>query len=317
MYAFSVDYALLKMNLAINMNKTVYNSCPLCGSSSIYKKFTCKDYFTTGEYFNIFECKECHFQFTQDIPDEISISTYYDSPAYVSHSNTSKGIINGLYHIVRTIMLRRKVSLVKKLTFMKHGKLLDYGAGTGYFAHAMQSAGWEVTAIEKSEHARKFAEDKFAIRMLSPQDIEKEEDKRYDAVTLWHVMEHIHDIHALWDHLYRILDDNGIAIIALPNSQSYDAEYYRENWAAYDVPRHLWHFAPSTIMKLGEQHDFILERRYPMPFDGFYISMLSERYKKSRLANIRGMWNGFLGWIATFDKCNASSSIIYIFRKRR
>ncbi|MBQ5731195.1 MAG: methyltransferase domain-containing protein, partial [Bacteroidaceae bacterium] len=138
-----------------------------------------------------------------------------------------------------------------------------------------------------------------------------------DVVTMWHVMEHIQQLDNFWETLHRILDENGIAVIAVPNSTSYDADYYRENWAAYDVPRHLWHFAPSTIMKWGLKHGFILERQYTMPFDGFYISMLSEQYKGAKCATIRGIWNGLLGWFATFDKCSASSSIIYVFRKKR
>ena len=130
-------------------------------------------------------------------------------------------------------------------------------------------------------------------------------------------MEHIQQIDAFWEEMKRILEDTGIAVIAVPNCTSYDADNYGEHWAAYDTPRHLWHFSPSTIMKLGEKHGFILERQYPMMFDGFYISLLSERYKGRRLQLLRGFWNGFLGFCATFNGCGASSSIIYVFRKRR
>ena len=125
------------------------------------------------------------------------------------------------------------------------------------------------------------------------------------------------DINGFWEKLQHILHDEGIAVIALPNSASYDAQCYREHWAAYDVPRHLWHFTPTTIMKFGRKHGFILERQYTMPFDGFYISMLSERYKGSSLAAIRGAWNGLLGWLTSWSKKSASSSIIYIFRKAK
>ena len=125
------------------------------------------------------------------------------------------------------------------------------------------------------------------------------------------------ELDKFWEELYRIIDDTGIAVLALPNSKSYDAKVYQKNWAAYDVPRHLWHFNPSTIMSWGEKHGFILERQITMPFDGFYISMLSERYKGSRMASIKGLWNGFKGWLATSTRREASSSIIYVFRKKR
>lgn len=299
------------------MNKIIHKECPLCSSPSIKKLFACKDHFASGESFDIFECSECGFTFTQGVPDESEIGRYYESPDYVSHSNTSKGVLNKLFHIVRNIMLRRKVSLVKKLTLLRNGKLLDYGAGTGYFANSMQKAGWNVTAIEKSKAAREQGKELFGIDMQPEEALAAQPDKKYNVVTLWHVMEHIQQLDDFWEQLHRILDDSGIAIVAVPNRASYDAEFYREHWAAYDTPRHLWHFTGSTLAKWASKHRFILERRYPMPFDGFYISMLSERYKGRKLAPLRGVWNGFLGWIASFDKCGASSSIIYIFRKRR
>lgn len=299
------------------MNKIFHKECPLCKSASIKKRFACKDYFASGEMFDIYECSDCGFSFTQGAPDETEIGRYYESPEYVSHSNTDKGLLNKLFHLVRSIMLRRKVSLVKKLTLLHNGKLLDYGAGTGYFAHSMHNAGWDVTAIEKSSAAREQAKELFGMELLPEEELSKQPDRKYNAVTLWHVMEHIQQLDNFWEEMYRILDESGIAIVAVPNSTSYDAEFYGEHWAAYDTPRHLWHFTSSTIANIASKHNFILERRYPMPFDGFYISMLSERYKGRKLASLRGLWNGLLGWIASFDKCGASSSIIYIFRKRR
>lgn len=299
------------------MNIITHKECPLCKSGGIEKRFSCKDYFATGEMFDIFKCKDCGFVFTQNIPDEKEIAPYYCSPSYISHSNTSKGIVNKLYHLVRNIMLRRKVSLVKKLTLLQNGRIVDYGAGTGYFARAMHKKGWEVTAIEKSAQAREFSKEQFGFEMLPEEALKEIESNSVDVVTLWHVMEHIQQIDAFWEEMKRILEETGIAIIAVPNCISYDADNYGEHWAAYDVPRHLWHFSPSTMMKMGEKHGFILERHYPMPFDGFYISMLSEKYKGRHLRLLRGLWNGFLGLCATLDKRNASSSIIYVFRKRK
>ena len=294
-----------------------HKDCPLCKSKSIEKRFTCKDHFATGESFDIFRCEECGFVFTQNTPDEKEIAKYYESPAYISHSDTKKGIVNTLYHIVRSIMMRRKTSLIKKLTLLQNGKILDYGAGTGTFAHAMQRKGWDVTAIEKSEAARLLAKEKHNLEILPEESLSKIESGSTDVVTMWHVLEHIQNPGKLFDEVHRILDETGIAVIACPNCSSYDAGNYKEHWAAYDVPRHLWHFTPGTIMALGEKHGFILERQYPMPFDGFYISMLSEGYKGSRLKTLRGMWNGFLGLCSTMERCSASSSIIYVFRKRK
>lgn len=299
------------------MNVITHTVCPLCKGSYIRKRFTCKDHFATGEVFDIYECAECGFVFTQGIPDEKEIGRYYESQEYISHSNTKKGIFNKIYHVVRSMMLRRKTGLIEKLTLLKNGNILDYGAGTGYFAHAMAKKGWEVTAIEKSPQARELAKTRFGLEIFSEEHLSEIGDKELDVVTLWHVMEHIQELDRFWDELYRIIDDTGIAVIALPNCKSYDAKIYKENWAAYDVPRHLWHFTPDTLMRWGEKHGFILERQITMPFDGFYISMLSERYRGSMLASMRGLWNGLKGWCATSTRREASSSIIYVFRKKR
>lgn len=273
--------------------------------------------FATGEEFDIFECTDCELVFTQGVPDEKEIGRYYESAAYISHSDTSKGIMNKVYHWVRSIMLHRKVSLIKKLTLLKNGKLLDYGAGTGYFARCMAKAGWNVTAIEKSSSARELSLNEFGFEIFPEEYLATIKDKELDVVTMWHVMEHIQEPDKMWKEIHRILDDTGIAVIAVPNCISYDAQEYKEHWAAYDVPRHLWHFTPTTIMKWGERNGFILERHYTMPFDGFYISMLSEGYRGSGMRNIKGLWNGFKGWCAQANKRSASSSIIYVFRKRR
>ena len=294
-----------------------YNKCPLCNSSAIKKRFACIDEFATGESFDVYECAGCGLAFTQNIPDEKEIDRYYESPTYISHSNTSKGIVNSTYHLVRKLMLRNKARLVERLTLLKNGKILDYGAGTGHFARVMASKGWDVTAIEKNSRARELALSEFGFRMHPVEALADIKERELDVVTMWHVMEHIQEPDKMWEQLYRILDDTGIAVIAVPNSISYDAQRYREHWAAYDVPRHLWHFTPSTIMQWGEKHGFVLERQYTMPFDGFYISMLSEQYKGSRLHTIKGFWNGFKGWIAQWKRRSASSSIIYVFRKKR
>ena len=299
------------------MTVITHDKCPLCQSSAIKKRFACVDEFATGEQFDIFECTACGLAFTQNVPDEKEIDRYYESPTYISHSNTSKGFVNRVYHIVRRIMLQKKARKVEKLTGLKSGKLLDYGAGTGHFARLMEKRGWSVTAIEKNGKARELAHKEFGFEMRPVEALSTIKDKELDVVTMWHVMEHVQEPDRMWDELHRILGDRGIAIIAVPNSASYDALKYKEHWAAYDVPRHLWHFTPSTIAQWGEKHGFVLDRQYTMPFDGFYISMLSEQYKGSRLHTIRGFWNGFKGWLAQCRRSSASSSIIYVFGKRR
>lgn len=298
------------------MNKLTIDSCPLCRCSRLEHAMKCKDFYVSGEEFELMKCTSCGFLFTQHPPVEAEIGAYYETPDYVSHSDTRKGLMNKIYHQVREQMLVRKAKLINQVTGKTSGRLLDIGAGTGYFANTMQQQGWEVEAVEKSEQARLFAKTHFDLEILEEGALADFDDKAFDVITLWHVMEHLEQINETWERLSRLLTDDGVLVVALPNCKSYDARRYGAHWAAYDVPRHLWHFTPSTIQQFGNKHGFILTAQFPMPFDGFYVSILSERYKRHYFSFVRGMIAGGIGWMQSLSKREKSSSIIYIFRKK-
>ena len=299
------------------MSKLNIHACPLCGGNHLKYTMTCVDHYASGEHFDLLRCEDCGFQFTQDFPLETEIGPSYETPDYISHSDTKKGVINSLYHLVRKRMLNRKARLILHLLGKKTGSLLDIGTGTGYFSHTMKEKGWDVTAIEKSPQARTFAKEHFNLNVYDESKLKDLPDKSFDTITLWHVMEHLEHLNETWELLYKLLDDNGILVVAVPNCTSYDAEKYQEYWAAYDVPRHLWHFTPSTIQTFGAKHNFILAAQHPMPFDAFYVSMLSEKYKKSALPFIKGMYVGTIAWFHALAKKERSSSMIYVFRKKK
>lgn len=212
-------------------------------------------------------------------------------------------------------MLNRKAGLITRESGKNSGKLLDIGTGTGYFSSAMKSRGWEVEAIEKNAQARQFASRQFGINAQDESALPDFPGQSFDVITLWHVMEHLEKLNETWEQIHRLLKDDGIVVIAVPNCGSRDAYIYKEKWAAYDVPRHLWHFTPDTMKKLGEKHHFTHNGIYPMPFDGFYVSMLSEKYQKSAVPFLRGMANGLAAWFSAQGKPELSSSVIYIFKK--
>ena len=292
------------------------NTCPLCGGQQLEHAFTCTDHYASGETFEVVRCVHCGFLMTQNAPVEAEIGRYYETPDYISHTDTQKGLMNRVYHGVRRWMLSRKAMLVKRVSKMSKGRLLDYGAGTGYFADAMARKGWQVQAIEKNPQARAFALQHFGLKMDAETALLAYSDASFDVVTLWHVMEHLEHLNEMWQTLYRILKDKGVLVVAVPNPDSYDAEKYKEWWAAYDVPRHLWHFRPSVMQQFGAKHGFILEERKPMPFDAFYVSMLTEKYKGSRLSFVKGLWTGTCAWFSALNKKERSSSMIYVFRKK-
>ncbi len=291
------------------------NRCPVCGNNNFKSFITCTDFFVSGEQFEIRECTGCGFKFTFNAEDEENIGKYYQSEEYISHSNTSKGLVNAVYHRVRNYMLGRKRRLVEKTTGLKTGRLLDVGTGTGFFLNEMKKHGWKVSGTEKNGDARAFVQNEFGLEIEEPKQLFQFEKESFDAITLWHVLEHIHQLNENMETFARLLKPGGKLIIALPNHTSYDARHYKQYWAAWDVPRHLWHFAPEQMNLLGKRHGFLLKSLHTMPFDSFYVSLLSEKYKKSKLALFKGLLHGKISWLKSLVDKKRCSSVIYVFGK--
>lgn len=298
------------------MNKLDIHTCPLCGGEHLKHTLTCTDHYASGEQFGLVRCDDCGFVFTQGAPVEAEIGRYYETPDYISHTDTRKGLMNRAYHWVRRYMLSSKARLIKRVSGLDKGVLLDIGTGTGYFSHAMKACGWQVKAIEKSPQARAFAKEHFELEVDTEDALAGYAAGSFDVITLWHVMEHLEHLNETWERLSALLKERGVLVVAVPNPASYDAEKYGEWWAAYDVPRHLWHFTPAVMQQFGAKHGFKLAEQHPMPFDAFYVSMLTEKYKGNRLSFLKGMWTGMLAWLSSLAKKERSSSMIYVFRKK-
>jgi 2-polyprenyl-3-methyl-5-hydroxy-6-metoxy-1,4-benzoquinol methylase len=292
-----------------------HSDCPLCSSERISLQFNCTDHFISKEVFQIFKCQECGFQFTQDYPEEGKIPRYYESDEYISHSNTSKGVSNKLYRLVRNLMVRRKRGIIIKITGLNNGSLLDIGSGTGHFAHTMKTAGWNVKGIEVNRKARDYSISNFGLEVAGPDQISTLPTGSFDCITLWHVLEHFHDPFQFAAEFNRVLKPDGICVIALPNCNSYDAKHYVKYWAAYDVPRHLWHFSPLTFKLFANKAGFQIKEQKTLPFDVFYISLLSERYKESMFPFFKGMVKAKVFAFLSLFKKDKGSSIIYLLSK--
>lgn len=293
-----------------------YDHCLCCGSVAISKVFTCTDFTVSHEQFDVWKCGSCTFRFTQCVPSAEYIGTYYKSEEYVSHSDTNKGFINKSYHFIRSYTLKTKRNLVRKATGLQHGVLLEIGAGTGAFANTMERAGWIVTGLEPDVVAREKALENYHLKLGELGNLESRVGETFDAITLWHVLEHVHDLHGYLEKFVEILKPSGRLIVAVPNHTSYDASVYKEFWAAYDVPRHLYHFSPKSMEVLLELKGFEIEAVKPMWFDSFYVSMLSEKYKSGRNNLLRAVWVGLLSNIKSFFDTKKCSSLIYIIRKK-
>jgi cyclopropane fatty-acyl-phospholipid synthase-like methyltransferase len=278
----------------------------LKSTENIYIKT--KDFLLSGEEFTLVENKEKDLLKTIPVPE--NVSEYYQSENYISHTDSNKTLFDKAYQLVKKVALSQKLSLIKKLN-QGEGALLDIGSGTGDFLVYAKNKNWNVQGVEPGEKARQLSEKKGIVVNEFLQDVE---EKYFDVITLWHAFEHVEDFESYILEIKKRLKPGGTLIVAVPNFKSKDAKHYKEHWAAFDVPRHLWHFSKSSIERIFSPHDFKLIQTKPMWFDAFYVSLLSEKYKTGKSNWVKAIWYGSLSNLSgIFTK--EYSSHIYILKK--
>lgn len=288
-------------------------NCPVCGHDKQSAFISCVDYTVSKETFNISSCNDCGFKFTNPIPSLNTLGDYYKSEEYISHSNTKKGLVSNMYHAVRNYTLKGKLKLLNSL--VSRGTILDYGCGTGMFLEVCKKDGWNSIGIEPDLGASAIAKNSGTKIYNSKEELQENDNKtQFDAISLWHVLEHVVDLKNTVSVLNSRLKEKGVMIIALPNHRSHDSLYYDRFWAAYDLPRHLYHFDKSSISKLMNEFGYTLEDTKPMLFDSFYVSLLSEKYKRGSTNYLNAFKTGLISNIKALNSKEYSSHI-YIFRK--
>ncbi len=282
----------------------------MCEGVELHVALKTRDLMITQEEFQISECAGCGFWFTNPIPAENSIGDYYKHETYVSHSSSKKGFINGVYNLVRNRTLKGKRSLIKSL--VPKGRVIDYGCGTGHFLKCLKDAEYDVLGFEPDIDARAFTKENFNIETKPLEEFSELENATIDVITMWHVLEHVYHLKRDFGQLVDKIKSGGYLVIAVPNRKSADAKKYGEHWAAYDVPRHLYHFVPQDIEYLAKEFGLTLDKILPMKYDSFYVSMLSEKYMKGNL--LSAFWTGLKSNMKA--KEGEYSSQIYILRKK-
>jgi SAM-dependent methyltransferase len=258
---------------------------------------------------------QCGLVITQDAPAETDIWHYYETEDYISHSDKSKSLMDRLYFLVRRKMAERKRSWIERFTNGK--RLIDIGAGTGYFLTRMQEHGWSVIGMEPSEAAREIALRSHGIRLVDPGKLFVIAPASADVITMWHVLEHVHTPEKYLDRIHEVLIPDGVLFIALPNYRSLDARFYGSQWGAWDVPRHLWHFSPEAITSLVQRKGFTLIRTLTLPFDEFYVALISEKYRGGGLMRMmRALVIGSVSRLNAIFRRKNSSSVVYVCRKK-
>ncbi|WP_428223938.1 class I SAM-dependent methyltransferase [Flavobacterium sp.] len=273
---------------------------------NVYIKVT--DHSVSKENFELLIDAETELLKTHPQPALDVLGSYYESEDYISHTDAKRSLFERLYHLVKTYALIKKVALVSSIQKGK-GKLLDIGAGTGDFLVTAKNAGWDTIGFEPNTSARNLALSK-GIALV--EETALLENNSLDAITMWHVLEHVPDVEAQLRELKRLLKPNGTLVIAVPNYKSYDAQYYGAHWAAYDVPRHLWHFSKKSMDTLTAKVDMKVSQIHPMVFDSFYVSLLSEKYKNGKMNFLKAFWIGLKSNIKAGGTKEFSSHIYII-----
>lgn len=288
------------------------NKCPWCQSEKAHTHLSLKDYFLTQEPFEILVCEDCGLLYTTPKPTDEKIGDYYKSEAYYSHHENKKGFIPRVYEAVKSVNLKHKIAIATQ--GKEPGRLLDIGCGVGDFLHFAEQNGWQCTGAEPSEDAASIAKKRIKAEIMLPKDLEKLPDESFDVITMWHVLEHVSDLQWQVNQLNRLLKKGGRLVIALPNFRSYDAQYYKDKWAAYDVPRHLNHFSQNSIAKIFNINGLVKIPTQKLVWDAFYISFMSEKYRQKSLPLLRGCFRGFISNIKA-RKSGEWSSLVYVFEK--
>jgi 2-polyprenyl-3-methyl-5-hydroxy-6-metoxy-1,4-benzoquinol methylase len=274
--------------------------------------FSVIDYSVSGEEFKLVENEAFGFLETQPQPSEENLSKYYNTEDYISHTDTRRNLLEKVYHIVRSISLKKKLKLINSF-FSEKKSLLDVGCGTGDFLQIAQRNNWSVSGIEPNERARHIANLKTKNSVFEVEQLTKFEKHNFDVITLWHVLEHLPKLDEQISILKSLLKENGTLIVAVPNYKSHDAKHYQKFWAAYDVPRHLWHFSQSSVEKLFATKGMLILKTIPMKFDAYYVSLLSEKYKSGFMNPFKAFWIGFKSNIKA-KHSGEYSSLIYIIK---
>lgn len=282
-------------------------SCPICNGSKFQNFIKVKDRFSLSriENFQLVKCN-CNFILLNPRPNSDEISNFYNHTDYDPHKKRNLSFYDIIYKLVQKIALKIKFSRIIK--FKKKGELLDIGGGQGEFAIYMQNKGFSSTLQDN------FSNYKGILKFYS--NIDKLKNKLFDVISMWHVLEHIHDLEKLFISINTILKKNGILVIAVPNHDAIERISFHEKWAPYDAPRHLYHFNLFTLEKLLNKNGFEILKKYSMIQDSFYNILLSIN-KKSIYSIFKGLYVSVITILNMLINGSKNASTIMVICKKK
>lgn len=290
--------------------KVQLKACPVCRNQDISLVLNTTDHFLTHEKFDIVKCNQCELVFTNPIPTKDHLGSYYESNEYLSHKPDHKSLRNFVYQLIRNINIKRKYRLVTN--YQTSGNLLEIGIGTGELLNHFNKNGWKTTGIEPNESARKYAVNNYRLDVFEEMKLNKLRENSFDVIMLWHVLEHVYDLHERMQQIKKLLKNKGYIFIAVPNLNSPDFRKYQEYWAGLDVPRHLYHFTERSLTNLLNSYSLQIIDKFPMKFDAYYVSLLSEKYLGNGMSYLSALINGYKSNREARKRNNYSSMIFVV-----
>jgi 2-polyprenyl-3-methyl-5-hydroxy-6-metoxy-1,4-benzoquinol methylase len=299
------------------MSARAVNTPPKLNSFETY--VSCKDHLVSGENFDLLLDDSLDLLMTNPKPENDQLGKYYESEEYISHTDGKKSVVDVVYQMVRNYTLKKKLKLIE--SFQTEDKnILDIGAGTGDFLKICADHNWKVMGVEPNTGAREIAlgKSKEGLFFDSVESLKKEDGVflGFDVITMWHVLEHVPNLDETIFNLKKLLKPEGVLIVAVPNFKSFDAAHYKEYWAAYDVPRHLWHFSQTAVRRLFFFQGMEVVKTLPMKFDSFYVSLLSEKNKTNKMNFLKAFLIGLRSNIKA-KKTNEYSSLVYVIKNTK
>nr|WP_317039624.1 class I SAM-dependent methyltransferase [Salinimicrobium catena] len=274
-------------------------------------EMVCKDYTVSHKFFELKRENQFDLLGTFPRPKENELPEFYKSEKYISHTDSKNSIFEKVYQKVKSYMLQKKLEWIEKEK-KGRGKLLDIGAGTGDFLAEAKKKGYDVFGVEPNSGAKQLALKK---GISLKENTSSFPDEEFDVITMWHVLEHVPDLEDQVNELFRVLKKDGLLVVAVPNFKSYDANVYKEHWAAFDVPRHLYHFSRTSIQKIFSEFNFEVIKEKGLPFDSYYVSLLSENYRNGKGNPLKAAFTGFISNQKAKDT-GEYSSIAYFLKKQ-
>lgn len=293
---------------------SVPGQCLLCEGSNFLDFLELKDYFLSQEKFKLARCQSCGLLYSSPRPTPDSIQAYYNSDEYISHNTKQRSLKNLLYRQARKKALRWKLNIINR--YVREGRILDIGAGTGEFLNYCRKHGWEAMGVEPNASAREKAFVDYGLKVQDANDFSMIGNASVDVISMWHVLEHMEDPLEQFYLNYRLLKKDGLLVLALPNYESWDANHYGRYWAAYDVPRHLFHFTKESVKRLSDKTGFRIEGIQALKLDAYYISLLSEKYAHGKMNYLKAFLNGWRSNRAAKMGKFGYSSWVYLIKKK-